>query len=168
MKTLVLGVGNPILRDDRIGLKVIEELKALFSDSDVTLQVSTLAGVNLLECLIGFDRVILVDAIQTGGKPGSVYQLSPEDVITRHAIPHLHNIDFFRALTLAGDLIPNLPNDIVIVAIEAEDVSNFGEDLTPEVERSVPTALGQILQMLEAGQRSTNVTESLSGPCPQS
>ncbi len=92
MKTLVLGMGNPILRDDRIGLRVLEELEGLFFDSDVTLRTSTLAGMNLLECLIGFDRAILVDAIQTGGEPGSVYRLSPQDFIARHALPHLHNM----------------------------------------------------------------------------
>ena len=149
MGTLVLGMGNPILRDDRIGLRVIEELEGLFFDSDVTLRTSTLAGMNLLECLMGFDRVILVDGIQTGGEPGSVYRLSPRDFVARHALPHLHNIDFFRALTLARDLIPDMPNDVVIIGIEVKDVSTFGEDLTPEVERSVPQAVGQILQIVK-------------------
>ena len=167
LKTLVLGMGNPILRDDRIGLRVIEELDAILSDSDVTLQTSTLAAMNLLECLIGFNRVILVDAIQTGGEPGSVYRLSPQDFISRHAIPHLHNVDFFRALTLTRGLIPNLPDDIVVVGIEAEDVSTFGEDLTPEVERSIPVAVGKILQLLKGGHRSTSLTEPASCASPQ-
>ena len=167
MKTLVLGMGNPILRDDRIGLRVLEELEGLSFDSDVTLQTSTLAGMNLLECLIGFDRAIIVDAIQTGGDPGSVYRLSPQDFIARHAFPHLHNIDFFQALILARGLIPDLPDDVVIIGVEVKDVSNFGEDLTPEIERSVPLAVGQILQILKDGHRSTSLIESLSCACPQ-
>jgi len=161
LETLVLGMGNPILRDDRIGLRVLEELEGLFFDSDVTLRTSTLAGMNLLDCLIGFDRAILVDGIQTGGEPGSVYRLSPRDVIARHTLPHLHTIDFFRALTLARGLIPGIPDDVVIVGIEVKDVSTFGEDLTPEVERSVPQAVDQILQIVKEGQRRTSRIEFL-------
>jgi hydrogenase maturation protease len=167
LETLVLGMGNPILRDDRIGLRVLEELEGLFFDSDVTLQTSTLAGMNLLECLIGFDRAILVDAIQTGGEPGSVYRLSPQDFIARHALPHLHNSDFFQTLNLARGLIPDIPNDVVIVGIEVKDVSNFGEDLTPEVEQSIPLAVGQILQIVKEEDRRTSRIESLSCACPQ-
>ena len=167
MKTLVIGMGNPILRDDRIGLRVIEELEGLSFDSDVTLQTSTLAGMNLLESLIGFDRAIIVDAIQTGGEPGSVYRLSPQDFIARHAFPHLHNIDFFQTLMLGRGLIPDLPDDVVIIGVEVKDVSNFGEDLTPEIERSVPSAVGQILQILKDGHRSTSLIASLSCACPQ-
>jgi hydrogenase maturation protease len=158
-------MGNPILRDDRIGLRVLEELEGLFFDPDVTLQTSTLAGMNLLECLTGFDLAIVVDAIQTGGDPGSVYRLSPQDFITRHAF-HSHNIDFFQALMLAGGLVPDLPDEVVIIGIEVRDVSNFGEDLTPEIERSVPLAVGQILQILKNGHRSTSLIESLSCTCP--
>jgi hydrogenase maturation protease len=167
LKTLVLGMGNPILRDDCIGLRVLEELEGLFFDSDVTLQTSTLAGMNLLECLIGFDRAILVDGIRTGGEPGSVYRLSPQDFIARHTLPHLHNVDFFQALILARGLIPDMPNDVVIVGIEVKDVSTFGEDLTPEVERSVPQAVGQILQIVKEGHRSTRLIEFLPCACPQ-
>ena len=161
MKTLVLGMGNPILRDDRIGLRVLEELEGLSLDSDVILQTSTLSGMNLLECLIGFDRAILVDAIQTGGEPGSVYRLTPRDFIARHAFPHLHNIDFFQTLSWSRGLIPDLPDDVVIIGVEVKEVSNFGEDLTPEVERSVPRAVGQILQILNDGRRSTSLIAPL-------
>ena len=151
MKTLVLGMGNPILRDDRIGLRVVEELEGLSFDSSVTLQTSTLAGIHLLEILIGFDRAIIVDAIQTGGEPGSVYQLTPRNFIARQAPPHLHNIDFFQTLTLARNFIPNMPEDVIIVGIEVEDAQNFGENLTSKVERSVPSAVEQILEILKEG-----------------
>lgn len=160
LKTLVLGMGNPILRDDRVGLQVIKELEVLPLDSDVTLQTSTLAGMNLLECLIGFDRAILVDAIQMGGEPGSVRRLSPTDFISSHACTQVHTSDFFRALTLARGLIPNFPDDVVIVGIEAEDVSLFGEELTPEVEKSVSSAVRQILQIVKEGQINTGVNDS--------
>ena len=160
MKTLVLGMGNPILRDDGIGLRVVEELEGLFFDSGVTLQTSTLAGINLLEILIGFDRAIIVDAIQTGGEPGSVYRLTPQDFVARHTLPHVHNIDFFQSLTLARNVIPNMPKDVVIVGIEVGDALNFGENLTPEVERSIPSAVEQILGILKEGHENAISKES--------
>ena len=167
MRTLVLGMGNPILRDDRIGLRVLEELEGFSFDSSVTLQASTLAGINLLEILVGFDRAIIVDAIQTGGKPGIVHRLTPQHFIARHALPHLHNIDFFQTLILARNSIPNMPKDVVIVGIEVEDALNFGENLTPEVERSIPSAVEEILEILKGEHDNVISTESPSNPCPQ-
>jgi hydrogenase maturation protease len=161
-------MGNPILRDDRIGLRVLEELEGFFFDSNVSLQTSTLAGISLFETLVGFDRAIIVDAIQTGGEPGSVYRLTPEHFVIRHASPHLHNIDFFQTLALAGNLIPNMPKDVVILGIEVEDVLNFGENLTPAVESSIPAAIEQILEILKEGHETAISKEPPTRACPQS
>lgn len=149
MKTLILGMGNPILRDDRIGLRVVEELRGHCFGSEVRLEETTLSGLSLLDYLVGYDRVVLVDAIQTGGPPGKVYRLTPGDFLARDASPHLHNIDFFQTLRLSGEFVPDLPRDVMIVAVEAEDVSNFGEDLTPEVEKAVPSAVEEVLAVLK-------------------
>jgi hydrogenase maturation protease len=146
-KTLVLGIGNPILKDDGIGLRVVEKLKGSFSDPRVTFLQTTLAGLNLLDLLSGFDAII-VDAIQTGGRLGQVYRFSPQDFMTRHEFPYLHNIDFFQTLLLGRMLTENMPEKVVIVAIEVKDVSDFGEGLTPEVESAIPDAVDQVLSEL--------------------
>ena len=147
-KTLVLGIGNPILKDDGIGLRVVEKLEGLFYDPRVTFLQTTLAGLNLLDLLSGFDRAIIVDAIQTGGRLGQVYRFSPQDFMTRHEFPYLHNIDFFQTLLLGRMLTENMPEKVVIVAIEVKDVSDFGEGLTPEVESAIPDAVDQVLSEL--------------------
>lgn len=147
-KTLVLGIGNPILKDDGIGLRVVEKLEGSFSDPRVTFLQTTLAGLNLLDLLSGFDRAIIVDAIQTGGRLGQVYRFSPQDFMTRHEFPYLHNIDFFQTLLLGRMLTENMPEKVVIVAIEVKDVSDFGEGLTPEVESAIPDAVDQVLSEL--------------------
>lgn len=166
MKTLVLGLGNPILCDDRIGLRVIEELEGLHFDLNIILHKTTLAGFNLLENLSGFDRAIIVDAIQTGAKPGKIYRLTPQDVIAQHAFPHLHNLDFFRALILGQELVWDIPKDVMIVAIEAEDVSTFGEDLTLEVEKAIPKAVEHILAILNEGREESRRIEIPQHSCP--
>ena len=153
-KTLVLGIGNPILKDDGIGLQVVERLEGLFCDPDTTFLKTTMAGLNLLDLLAEFDRAIVVDAIQAGGKIGEVYRLSPEDFVARDGFPHLHTIDFFQTLMLGRTLNRSMPDDVIIVAIEVKNVSDFGEDLTIEVERAIPTAVDQVLRELQRGEGS--------------
>lgn len=157
VKTLVLGIGNPILSDDAVGLRVIDELQNFSPGAEVQLLKDSSAGINLLEILSGFDRAILVDAIQTGTEPGTVFCLTPEDIPARQKTPHLHNLDLLQVLVLGKELAPAMPSEVSIIAIEAKDVTTFGEDLTPEVKKAVPLAVQQILAQL----RSERETETL-------
>ena len=77
MKTLVLGLGNPILGDDSVGFHVIQGLKDKFSHPGlITLMESSASGLGLLDLITGYDKVIIIDAIQTqGGKAGQIHRL---------------------------------------------------------------------------------------------
>ena len=163
-QTLVLGIGNPILKDDGIGLRVIERLEGLFCDPETTFLKTTSAGLNLLDLLAGFDRAIIVDAIQTGGKIGEVYRLSPEDFVARDGFPYLHTIDLFQTLMLGRMLNRSVPDEIIIVAIEVKNVSDFGEDLTLEAERAIPAAMDQVLRELARGEEISTFRLPLSTP----
>lgn len=78
MKTLILGLGNPILSDDGVGLGVAEELEGRLDQQEVTVVETSMAGLSLRDLLIAYDRVIIIDAIQTvGGKAGQIYRLDP-------------------------------------------------------------------------------------------
>jgi len=78
MKTLILGLGNPILSDDGVGVGVAGELEGRLDQQEVTVVETSMAGLSLLDLLIGYDRVIIIDAIQTvGGKAGQIYRLDP-------------------------------------------------------------------------------------------
>lgn len=149
-------MGNPILHDDGVGHRVVDVLEELLDGSGVALEKTTLAGLNLLDLLVGFDRVIIVDAIQTGGEPGQVYHLTPSDFVARHTFPHLHNIDFFRSLSLGKQLLSDLPEEVRVVAIEAGDITNFGEGFTPEVEKAVPVAVRCVLSILEEERKNSD------------
>ena len=71
MKTLVIGLGNPLVTDDSVGLRVVERLKPLLADrSDVEVSEDYWGGLRLMERMIGFDRAIVIDAIQTGALAG--------------------------------------------------------------------------------------------------
>ncbi|MFC1927886.1 hydrogenase maturation protease, partial [Chloroflexota bacterium] len=67
MKALVLGIGNPILSDDGVGIKVAREVEKNLNDPQITVSEASAAGLSLLDSILGYDRVIIVDAIQTKG-----------------------------------------------------------------------------------------------------
>ena len=149
-RTLILGVGNPILKDDGAGRLLVQLLRRHVSSTDVELRETGLAGLNLVEALSGFDSAIVIDAIQSGGVPGEVYCLRPEDFHTAKISRYdQHSTGLLPALELGKSLGWSMPEDVTIVAIEAGDVAHFGEELTPDVAKAIPVALKIILELLE-------------------
>ncbi len=87
MKTLILGLGNPLITDDSIGLRVIEVLQTRLADRpDVEVSEDYWGGLRLMERMIGFDRAIVVDAIQTGARRARSIG-SPPTAFPRSAAP---------------------------------------------------------------------------------
>ena len=149
MRTLILGLGNPILSDDSVGLRVARALEDRLNQPEITVMETSVAGLDFLDLLAGYDRAIIIDAIQTReGKVGQVYRLEPEALnTTRHAITS-HDVDFATALELGNRLGLALPQQIIIFAIEVENVSSFSEECTPEVEGAIPVCVAMIIQEL--------------------
>jgi len=160
MKTLILGLGNPILSDDGIGLRVARALKSRLNHQEITVMETSMAGLNLLDLLVNFDRAIIIDAIQTiGGKAGQIYRLEPGAFnATRHAAT-THDVNFATALELGNRLGLALPKQITIFAIEVEDVTTFSERCTPEVERVFPVCVEMVREVIE-----NETTDNCKGP----
>ena len=149
MKTLILGLGNPILSDDGVGFRVAGELRGRLSQQEVTVMETSMAGLSLLDLSAGYDRAIIIDAIQTvGGKAGQIYRLDSEVLdVTQHAAS-AHNVNFATALELGNKLGLALPQRVFIFAIEVTDTSTFSEECTPEVRQAVPVCVEMIIQEL--------------------
>ncbi|MFH1177009.1 MAG: hydrogenase maturation protease [Acidobacteriota bacterium] len=163
MRTRVIGLGNPILSDDGVGLQVARALAARLGASDVDVVESEVAGFALLELLDTWERVILVDAVMLPGmRPGTVVRLGPEDLATSLRLRSVHEIDLPTALALGTRLGFAMPKEIVIIAIQAEDTLTFGETLTPRVAAALPRAVERILEELRHGG-SRGVGESPAG-----
>jgi hydrogenase maturation protease len=151
LKTLILGLGNPYLSDDSAGLLVIRELEKRLSNPDVSLNETSLAGITLLDFIVGYDKVIIVDAIQSpGGEPGSVYRLTPEQFDTSCHTTSSHDIGVIAAIELGRRLELSMPQEIDIIAIEAGDVVTLREGCTPEVEKAIPIAADIIIKEINA------------------
>ena len=152
MKTLVLGLGNPILSDDSVGFRVVQELKTRFNKPNLTLVESSASGLSLLDLITGYDKLIIVDAIKTeGGEAGKIYRLGAENLgaIRHSASPH--DINLATALELGRKLGVALPQQITILAIEVVDVTTFSEKCTPEVDRAIPLAVSMVAEELDSG-----------------
>ena len=148
MKTLILGLGNPILSDDAIGLHVARALESKLDPAEVTIIESSAASLDLLEILNGYEKAIIIDAIQTeGGKVGQIYHLNPGAFSnTLHAATP-HDVNFATALELGNRLGWDLPQ-ITVLAIEVADVISFCEGCTPEVVKAIPECVTMVLQEL--------------------
>ena len=149
MKTLVLGLGNPILCDDGVGLRVARAVEGKLNRQDVTVAEASIASLDLLDLIVDFDRAIIIDAIRTrDGKAGQIYRLEPTVFNdTRHAAPP-HGLNLATALELGNRLGLAVPHEIVIFAIEVENVTSFGEECTPEVERAIPAVAEMVINEL--------------------
>lgn len=152
MKTLVLGLGNPLVTDDSVGLRVVGELKSRLSDRPgVEVSEDYWGGLRLMERLIGYDRAVVVDAIVTGAAPGTIHRLTPEAMPTQRSAS-AHDVNLTTALGFGRQAGAALPRDehIVLIGIEAADVINFSEQCTPEVEAAIPQAIELIVEILDS------------------
>jgi hydrogenase maturation protease len=150
MSTVIIGIGNPVLSDDSVGIKVAHLLRhALRGRPAVETRELWAGGMRLMEALQGHERAIIIDAIVTeGGKPGSVYMLQPSDLRQSRNTCSPHDASFQEALELGAMLGLNLPQQIIIWAIEADDVETFSENLTPDVERAVPQVVAGVMRQI--------------------
>jgi hydrogenase maturation protease len=155
--TLVVGLGNPILGDDGVGWRVAEALAARLDAAEVEVRCLSLGGLALMEHLAGYRRALVIDAVVAGAEPGSVNLLSAAELNSTelnstelnsteiadrasHHTASVHDMSLSAALELGARLGIDLPGEIAVVGIEAAPDFEFGETLSPAVERAIPEA----------------------------
>ena len=145
MRTLILGIGNPILTDDGVGIRIAQKLKEEKPYLD-TIETSE-AGMALLDLIVGYDKLIIVDSIITKkGKPGDLYRLELEDLKPMMNSSSSHSIDIATAIKIGERLGYKLPGSVSIYAVEIKDNTTFGERCTQEVEKRIPSIAKQIIR----------------------
>lgn len=151
MKTLILGLGNPLITDDSVGLRVVAELRPLLEGRDgIEVHEDYWGGLRLMERMEGYDRAVVIDAIQTGGDPGTIHHLAVESIPTQRSAS-AHDVNLPTALAFGRQHGLALPRDenILLVAIEAEDILTFGETCTPAVQAAIPRTVQYVLDVLD-------------------
>ena len=146
--TVVIGLGNPILGDDAVGLHVARALKAeLAGVAGVVVRELHAGGLRVMDALAGFERAVIVDAMSGGAlRPGSVRRLAVEELGRARNLASTHDTNLPTALELGRMLGLRMPHDVAVFGIEALEVETFGEELTGDVQRSVPEAVRLILR----------------------
>jgi len=152
MKTLVIGLGNPILTDDGVGVHAARLVQAgLLPDSGVDVLELAVGGLALMEAMVGYERVILIDALYTPDEAaGGVVQFHAGELPETLNSASSHDVDLPTALRLGRGLGAPLPDtdQIQVIGVHARDVLTFGDHLTPRVAAAAPAAAGAVLRLL--------------------
>lgn len=153
MKTLLLGMGNPILSDDAIGVRLARDLAAQLCGEEGLdiVEECSVGGLELLRFLEGCDRAIVLDSIQTkGGVPGDWYHFDAEALRETIHLRNAHDVNFATALELGRRLGISLPREIHILAVEIEENRTFSERMSPALEKAYPEISRAILEEVRA------------------
>ena len=159
MKTLLLGMGNPILSDDAVGVRLAGDFERTLRDVpglDVVPDCSV-GGLNLLDVLRGYQKIVILDSIRTeGGTPGAWYRFTAGALRETLHLTNIHDANFATALELGRRLgipLPE-PDEIHIFAVEVEDNLTFSERMTPTLEAAypvlAPALLAEVQKLLQA------------------
>lgn len=162
-KILVLGVGNILLRDEAIGVRVVEKLQETYSFSpNVELMDGGTLGLSLLDPIYQSDTVIVVDAVQNGEAPGTLYRLPAEELNKRLKFKNsLHQLDLVETLVYI-EMMGRRP-EAVVIGIEPADISPWGTEMTETVQSRLPEMCSRVLTEIEAAGGSYTQKNGAAG-----
>jgi hydrogenase maturation protease len=148
---LVLGVGNILLRDEGIGVHVAQRIEAMNLPDEVELFDGGVLGLDLLEHMEDRERVIIIDAVQGGEEPGTVYRLTRKDIDMgkTRLLSSLHEIDLPYVLNVAALMGKHI--EPVIIGVEPKDIS-VGLELSPEIEAKIPEVIEMVMKEIDSSK----------------
>ena len=159
-KTLIAGLGNILLGDEGVGVRVIEEIEKRFTlPADLSLLDGGTAGYALIDYIKGYDRLIMIDAVRGGKKPGTIYRLSEDDIQQRTDLKLSgHQISLPDVLCLAGKL-DKLP-EILLIGIEPKDM-DYDLELSREVKDAAESVIESLVQELGISPSPSSSKETI-------
>ena len=136
-KVLILGVGNILLRDDGFGVHLIQSLEETAFPPNVQILEAGTVSHQLIPAFRSIDYLIVIDAVEAGDAPGSIFKFSPKDMnFHSEQKISLHQISLTDVLQMA-ELTGAKPKT-VIIAVQPKDVSTWGLELSDEVRMAMP------------------------------
>lgn len=144
---LVLGVGNILLRDEGVGVRVVEALRERQLPPEVELFDGGTIGADLLDVIADRRKVIVIDAVLGDFEPGTVLRMTPADLVPREGpAASLHDLGVLETLMLARQMNAE-PDEVVLIGVKPYRVE-YGLELTPEMRRLVPRIADEVLKEL--------------------
>lgn len=147
VRSAVVGLGNPFMCDDAVGLAVARQIHEQIPESQhVDLIEAAVGGLELAEMLIGYDKAVIIDAIQTdGGRVGDFCLLDLERSSSGEQPAMTHQVGLLEGLELSRRLGMKVPACLKVYAVEVAEPYTFGTDMTDQVKAAVPRVALKIL-----------------------
>ena len=150
-KTLVLGIGNPLMQDDGVGVHAIQRLKTMYPDSP---QVEFMDGGTLSFSLIGViesaTNLIVIDAAQLNDEPGSVKTFFGEEMdifLGQQKNSSVHDITLVDLMSIAL-LSDQLPDRRALIGIQPGAI-DWSTEPTPAIKKAIPNVCNMALELIE-------------------
>jgi len=159
MKTLILGTGNFLLKDEGVGIHLIRELEKENLPPDVGLMDGGTGGLHLLGWLQDYERIIIIDAALDDNPPGTIRLIHPRYASDFPPLMSAHEIglrDMIEAMYVEG----NLP-EILLIAISAASINEVGTGLSPEIQAVIPEVIQLVKNQLNAGSSEVELSHRL-------
>ena len=143
-KTLIVGIGNLLCRDEGVGVHVIHEMQSMQLPGHIELLDIGTSTMDLISYLEGVKRLIVIDAMKAGGTPGTIYKCGPEDLLPKGEGPiSLHEIGLLETLSMAKKM--GMEINTVIIGVEPK-VLDWGMELSEEVKDRIPSIIEAVLK----------------------
>jgi hydrogenase maturation protease len=147
-RTLVVGLGNPSLRDDAVGVRLAAFVHERLGDAPGVRYVEecSAGGLEILEQVAGHDRVVLLDSIRAGGPTGGWYRFDGSALRETMNLRNVHDTNLATALELGRRLGLRIPpeEEVHVFAVEVEDNLTFDERMSDALERRFPEFASEI------------------------
>jgi hydrogenase maturation protease len=143
-QTVVIGVGNLLLKDEGIGIHAVKALQEIDLPPDINL-IDGGTSPDLIACTRAGDKLIIIDAARAGGEPGAVYRFRPEDLAEgRQVLTSAHEMGVVENLKIMA-LTGSAPRETVIIGIEPGEI-DWGTELSPRLRERLPEIVKVVLR----------------------
>ena len=145
---LILGLGNILLGDEGVGVRVIEQLLTHPLPDEIEVIDGGTAGYELINFFEGKEKIIIVDAVKTDDTPGSVYKMDlslvQEDETVQLSLHQIGLKNVFKMASLMG-----LNPEVTLVGIVPKNYQDYHIGLSDEIEKAIPLAIETVLKEIE-------------------
>ena len=152
-RILILGIGNILMKDEGIGVHIVHQLQEQDLPDNVEVIDGGTAGLDILLSQEGLYKLVVIDAIKAGNKPGTIYKtkcLAPQFIAGFSAGQSqisLHQLGLLDALAVAEKL-NRAPEEVTIIGVEPEEI-HLGLELSEPAKRSIPKVIEQVLEEIQ-------------------
>ncbi|MGA1796459.1 MAG: HyaD/HybD family hydrogenase maturation endopeptidase [bacterium] len=146
-KTAIIGIGNLILKDEGVGVHAVQRLEGMDLPPSIDVIDGGTDAMDLLPMFQDYERIIVIDALKAGGSPGTIYRVTPEEIMhDRSRTLSLHEVGLLDVLGMARQLGGH--GEVVIIGVEPKEIS-CSIELSPEVEAELPRVMDAVLAELQ-------------------